>query len=40
MAGTGNDKVHLLLVCTGERGLSGAFNFVDRASGPRARAVV
>src|SRR5256885_5223932 len=26
MAGTGNDKVHLLLVCTGERGLSGAFN--------------
>src|SRR3979409_841577 len=24
MAGTGNDKVHLLLVCTGERGLSGA----------------
>ena len=26
MAGTGNDKVHLFLVCTGERGLSGAFN--------------
>jgi F-type H+-transporting ATPase subunit gamma len=26
MSGTGNDKVHLLLVCTGERGLSGAFN--------------
>ncbi len=26
MTGTGNDKVHLLLVCTGERGLSGAFN--------------
>jgi F-type H+-transporting ATPase subunit gamma len=26
MAGSGNDKVHLLLVCTGERGLSGAFN--------------
>ena len=26
MAGTGSDKVHLLLVCTGERGLSGAFN--------------
>src|SRR6185503_7990354 len=23
---TGNDQVHLLLVCTGERGLSGAFN--------------
>ncbi len=26
LAGTGNDKVHLQLVCTGERGLSGAFN--------------
>ncbi|TMJ01958.1 MAG: F0F1 ATP synthase subunit gamma [Alphaproteobacteria bacterium] len=26
LAGTGEDKVHLLLVCTGERGLSGAFN--------------
>ena len=26
LAGTGNDHVHLLLVCTGERGLSGAFN--------------
>jgi F-type H+-transporting ATPase subunit gamma len=26
LSGTGNDKVHLLLVCTGERGLSGAFN--------------
>ena len=26
MAGTGNNKVHLFLVCTGERGLSGAFN--------------
>ena len=26
LAGTGSDKVHLLLVCTGERGLSGAFN--------------
>ncbi|MHC2584029.1 F-type H+-transporting ATPase subunit gamma [Bradyrhizobium diazoefficiens] len=24
--GTGRDQVHLLLVCTGERGLSGAFN--------------
>jgi len=23
---TGSDQVHLLLVCTGERGLSGAFN--------------
>jgi len=26
LAGTGNDQVHLFLVCTGERGLSGAFN--------------
>src|SRR3954451_18974359 len=26
LAGTGDDKGHLLLVCTGERGLCGAFN--------------
>ena len=26
LIGTGKDQVHLLLVCTGERGLSGAFN--------------
>ncbi|MGL4527387.1 MAG: F0F1 ATP synthase subunit gamma [Aestuariivirga sp.] len=26
LAGTGQDKVHLLLVCTAERGLCGAFN--------------
>ncbi len=26
LAGTGSDRVHLLLVCTGERGLAGAFN--------------
>ena len=26
LAGTGRNQVHLLLVCTGERGLSGAFN--------------
>jgi F-type H+-transporting ATPase subunit gamma len=26
LAGTGSDQVQLLLVCTGERGLSGAFN--------------
>jgi F-type H+-transporting ATPase subunit gamma len=26
LAGNGKDEVHLLLVCTGERGLSGAFN--------------
>src|SRR6188508_3046142 len=26
LAGTGDDKTHLLLVCTGERGLCGPFN--------------
>ena len=26
MIGTGKDKVHLLVVCTAERGLCGAFN--------------
>jgi F-type H+-transporting ATPase subunit gamma len=26
LAGTGSDKTHLLIVCTGERGLCGAFN--------------
>src|ERR1700743_1945115 len=26
LGGTGKDQVHLLLVCTGERSLSGAFN--------------
>ncbi|MGY3619948.1 F0F1 ATP synthase subunit gamma [Bradyrhizobium sp. USDA 10063] len=26
LAGTGRDQVHMLLVCTGERGLCGAFN--------------
>src|SRR3981189_30687 len=26
LAGTGNDQVHLFLVCTGERGLSGSSN--------------
>jgi F-type H+-transporting ATPase subunit gamma len=26
LAGTGKDQTHLLLVCTGDRGLSGAFN--------------
>jgi F-type H+-transporting ATPase subunit gamma len=26
LAGTGKDQVHMLLVCTGERGLCGAFN--------------
>ena len=26
LAGTGTDEVHLLVVCTAERGLCGAFN--------------
>src|SRR5215216_3275238 len=26
LGGTGNDRVHLLVVCTGERGLCGPFN--------------
>ena len=26
LAGSGSDQVHLLVVCTGERGLCGAFN--------------
>ena len=26
MVGTGKDKSHLLVVCTAERGLCGAFN--------------
>src|ERR1700753_4369535 len=26
LSGTGSDQTHLLLVCTGERGLAGAFN--------------
>ncbi len=37
LAGTGSDKVHLLVVCTAERGLCGAFNssiVVWRASTP------
>ena len=36
MAGTGKDDVHLLVVCTAERGLCGGFNSSDRA--PCARA--
>ena len=26
LAGTGNDQTHLLVVCTSDRGLAGAFN--------------
>jgi F-type H+-transporting ATPase subunit gamma len=40
LAGTG-DKVHLLLVCTGERGLSGAFNSsIVRLARERANALI
>ncbi len=35
LAGTGADKVHLLVVCTAERGLCGAVQLLDRAA--RAR---
>src|SRR5881398_1750089 len=41
LAGTGKDQVHLLLVCTGERGLSGAFNSsIVRLARERALALV
>jgi F-type H+-transporting ATPase subunit gamma len=41
LAGTGNDKVQLLLVCTGERGLSGAFNSsIVRLARERANALM
>src|SRR5258708_39212779 len=34
LAGTGRDQVHLLLVCTGERGPCGAFNLAIRRLAP------
>ncbi len=37
LAGTGSDQVHLLIVCTGERGLCGAVQFRHRAACPRTR---
>ena len=43
LAGSGSDQVHLLVVCTGERGLCGAFNTAivrlarDKASALAAR---
>ena len=37
MVGTGKDAVHLLIVCTAERGLCGALQLGHRAAGPRAR---
>jgi F-type H+-transporting ATPase subunit gamma len=41
LAGTGKDQVHLLLVCTGERGLSGAFNSsIVRLARDRANALM
>ena len=41
LAGTGSDKVHLLLVCTAERGLCGAFNSsIVRAARERANALM
>src|SRR5919201_97488 len=41
LTGTGRDQVHLLLVCTGERGLSGAFNSsIVRLARERANALI
>jgi F-type H+-transporting ATPase subunit gamma len=41
LAGTGKDQVHLFLVCTGERGLSGAFNSsIVRLARERALALI
>jgi F-type H+-transporting ATPase subunit gamma len=41
LAGTGNDKVHLLVVCTAERGLCGAFNSsIVRLARDRANALM
>jgi F-type H+-transporting ATPase subunit gamma len=41
LTGTGQDRVHLLLVCTGERGLCGAFNSsIVRLARERALALI
>ena len=41
LSGTGRDQVHLLLVCTGERGLSGPFNAsIVRLARERAQALI
>jgi F-type H+-transporting ATPase subunit gamma len=41
LAGTGNDQVHLLLVCTAERGLCGPFNSaIVRLARERANALI
>jgi F-type H+-transporting ATPase subunit gamma len=40
LAGTGSDQRHVLIVCTGERGLAGAFNSaIVRLARERARAL-
>ncbi|HLW93565.1 MAG TPA: F0F1 ATP synthase subunit gamma [Roseiarcus sp.] len=41
LSGTGSDQVHLLLVCTGERGLCGAFNTaIVRLAREKANALI
>ncbi|MGV2979657.1 F0F1 ATP synthase subunit gamma [Camelimonas sp. ID_303_24] len=41
LAGTGSGKVHLLVVCTGERGLAGAFNSsIVRLAREQAQALI
>lgn len=41
LAGSGSDKVHLLVVCTGERGLAGAFNSsIVRLAREKAQALI
>ena len=41
LIGTGKDQVHLLLVCTGERGLCGAFNSaIVRLARERAQSLI
>src|SRR5713101_3854892 len=41
LAGSGSDRVHLLLVCTGERGLCGPFNSaIVRLARERANALL
>jgi len=41
LAGTGSDKVHLLVICTGERGLAGAFNSsIVRLAREQAQALI
>src|SRR5262249_49808932 len=41
LAGTGSDKVHLLVVCTAERGLCGPFNSsIVRLAREKANALI